>query len=213
MSDEFLDVKKSLSERAWFGPSKEQERIASGIVQEYDISSLSAVMLVKRGIKPNELTSFLSPKIRDLMPDPYILKDMEKASKRILEAVKKKQEICIFADYDVDGTTSASMLFLWLKHFEIIPEIYIPDRVKEGYGPNPVAMEILSKKKITSRIISVPCFELFMSQNKNYKKTIFGNSKVNISIEAGCSMGWNEVCPNNLIHASIEEFGAVVSSH
>ena len=124
MSDEFLDVKKSLSERAWFGPSKEQERIASGIVQEYDISSLSAVMLVKRGIKPNELTSFLSPKIRDLMPDPYILKDMEKASKRIFEAVKKKQEICIFADYDVDGTTSASMLFLWLKHFEIIPEIY-----------------------------------------------------------------------------------------
>ena len=69
-------------------------------------------------------------------------------------------------------------------------------------------MEILTKKKITSRIISVPCFELFKSQNKNYKKTIFGNSKVNISIEAGSSMGWNEVCPNNLIHASIEEFGA-----
>jgi len=155
MSDEFLDVKKSLSERAWFGPSKEQERIASGIVQEYDISSLSAVMLVKRGIKPNELTSFLSPKIRDLMPDPYILKDMEKASKRILEAVKKKQGICIFADYDVDGTTSASMLLLWLKHFEIIPEIYIPDRVKEGYGPNPVAMEILSKKN--KLIICVDC--------------------------------------------------------
>ena len=69
-------------------------------------------------------------------------------------------------------------------------------------------MEILSKKKITSRIVSVPCFELFKAQNKNYKKTIFGNSKVNISIEAGSSMGWNEVCPNKLIHASIEEFGA-----
>ena len=69
-------------------------------------------------------------------------------------------------------------------------------------------MEILTKKKITSRIISVPCFELFKSQNKNYKKTIFGNSKINISIEAGSSMGWNEVCPNNLIHASIDKFGA-----
>ena len=69
-------------------------------------------------------------------------------------------------------------------------------------------MDMLSKKKVTSRIISVPCFELFKVQNKQYKKSIFGNSKVNVSIEAGTSMGWNEICPNNLIHVSVEEFGA-----
>ena len=69
-------------------------------------------------------------------------------------------------------------------------------------------MGILTKKNITSRIMSVLCFELFKSQNKNYKKSIWGNSKVNISIEAGSSMGWNEVCPNNLVHASIDKFGA-----
>jgi transketolase len=69
-------------------------------------------------------------------------------------------------------------------------------------------MMILEKKKITARIISVPCFELFKSQNTQYKKSIFGNSKVNISIEAGSCMGWNEVCPKQLINVSLEEFGA-----
>ena len=67
---------------------------------------------------------------------------------------------------------------------------------------------LLIKKKVSFRIISVPCFELFKLQNKQYKKTIFGHSKVNVAIEAGSSMGWNEICPNNLIHASIDGFGA-----
>ena len=129
MFSDFLNVKQSLLEQRWIGPSAKDERIASGLVQEHNIALLTGLMLVKRGIESCKLKSYLSPKIKDLMPDPYSLKDMQKASERLLESINKQENICIFADYDVDGATSASMLLLWLKHFKILPEIYIPDRV------------------------------------------------------------------------------------
>ena len=132
MALEFLGIKQSLSNRIWIGPSAEQERIAAGIIQQHDISPLTALLLTKRKIGTSALKSYLSPKIKDLMPDPYSLRDMEKACSRLLQAIEKKEKICIFADYDVDGTSSASMLLLWLKHFKILPEIYIPDRIEEG---------------------------------------------------------------------------------
>ena len=146
MSKSFLEVEKSLSNRRWIGPSLQQERLASGLVQKHSISLLTALILVKRGIGSNEIKSYLSPKLRDLMPDPYSLKDMQKASERLLDAINKREQICIFADYDVDGTVSASILLLWLKHFNIEPEVYIPDRINEGYGPNSKAVKMLSEK-------------------------------------------------------------------
>ena len=169
MSTEFLGVKHSLSNRIWIGPSAEQERIAAGIAQEHDISLLTALLLTKRQVNAKSLKSYLSPKIKDLMPDPYSLLDMEKASNRVLQSIEKQEKICIFADYDVDGTSSASMLLLWLKHFKIFPEIYIPDRIDEGYGPNPKAMEMLSKKN--ELIICVDCgtvaYDAIEIANKN----------------------------------------------
>ena len=156
MSSIFLDVEKSLSNRQWIGPSIENERLASGLVQKHNISQLTALLLAKRGILSNDITSFLSPKIKNLMPDPYILKDMRKGSERFLDAIKNNEKICIFADYDVDGTASASILFLWLKHFKILPQIYIPDRINEGYGPNLPAIDKLSKNnKLNNRILNI----------------------------------------------------------
>lgn len=155
MSSIFLDVEKSLSNRQWIGPSIENERLASGLVQKHNISQLTALLLAKRGILSNDITSFLSPKIKNLMPDPYILKDMRKGSERFLDAIKNNEKICIFADYDVDGTASASILFLWLEHFKILPQIYIPDRINEGYGPNLPAIDKLSKNN--KLIICVDC--------------------------------------------------------
>ena len=71
MAHAFLGVKKSLSNRHWIGPSIRNERIASRLVQDYNMSLLTALMLAKRNIDTNMLKSYLSPKIRDLMPDPY----------------------------------------------------------------------------------------------------------------------------------------------
>ena len=151
----FLKVEQSLSNRKWIGPSSEQDRLASGLVQEHGVSQLTALLAVKRGVKSADLASYLFPKLKNLMPDPYILTDMQKGVERLLKAIKQNEKICIFGDYDVDGTVSASILSLWLKLFKIIPEIYIPDRTLEGYGPNVPAMDSLSRQN--SLIICVDC--------------------------------------------------------
>ena len=151
----FLDITKSLSNRKWLGPSDEQERRASALIQSFGISHLTGLLLSKRNIHDDEVKSFLNPKLRNLMPDPHTLKDVQKAVDRMLEAINSREKICIYADYDVDGTVSASMLYLWFKNFQITPEIYIPDRIKEGYGPNVPAMKAVSDRN--TLIICVDC--------------------------------------------------------
>ena len=69
-------------------------------------------------------------------------------------------------------------------------------------------MKLLNKNKISCRVVSVPCFELFKEQHLNYQKQIKGKSKINVSIEAGVKMGWNDICPENTLNISIESFGA-----
>jgi single-stranded-DNA-specific exonuclease len=151
----FLEVGKSLSNRKWIGPSPQQERLATSLVQQHGVSQLTALLSVKRGVVSDDLASYLLPKLKSLMPDPYVLQDMQKGAERLITALTQKEKICIFADYDVDGTVSASMLLLWLKFFNITPNIYIPDRIKEGYGPNVSAMEAIAKKN--TLIICVDC--------------------------------------------------------
>ena len=79
------------------------------------------------------------------MPDPKSFKDLEKAAKRIIDAINGKQKIAIFSDYDVDGAASGAILHNWLRELGLSCTIYIPDRIKEGFGPNIKAMENLSK--------------------------------------------------------------------
>ena len=95
---------------------------------------------MQRGIGPDETPSFLDPKIQSLMPNPFVLKDMEKAAKRIAEAIIKKQKVAIIGDYDVDGATSTSVLRLFLENVGVEPLIHIPER-DEGYGPSVMAVD------------------------------------------------------------------------
>ena len=69
-------------------------------------------------------------------------------------------------------------------------------------------MTILEKKKKLVRVVSVPCMEQFKIQNKTYQKMIRGNSELNISIEAGSSFGWNQICPENTLNICMKDFGA-----
>ena len=80
---------------------------------------------------------------------------MSKAAQRLIKAVNDKEKIVIYADYDVDGATSGAMLVSWFRFFNIQPSIYVPDRIKEGYGPNERAMTSLSSKH--DLIICVDC--------------------------------------------------------
>jgi single-stranded-DNA-specific exonuclease len=93
--------------------------------------------------------------LRDLLPDPRSLKDMEKAAARFLTAVEQRQRIAVFADYDVDGGSSAALLLIWLRDMGCKATLYVPDRIDEGYGPNDEAMAALAAQH--DLIICVDC--------------------------------------------------------
>lgn len=103
-----------------------------------------------------EKEAFLNPDYEKNLFDPFLLKDMDKAVERALEAVNKKEKICIFGDYDADGVTSSSLLKDLFDQLRIDNFCYIPDRNKEGYGINKKAVDYIKKQK-ASLIITVDC--------------------------------------------------------
>ena len=151
----FLGVETSLTGRKWLGPTVELERAAELIVQDTDLPRALAQVLARRGVSAQEATSFLAPQLRELMPDPRSLKDMERASARIVRALDGRERVAIFADYDVDGGTSAALLIDWFRALGHDATLYVPDRIDEGYGPNAPAMEMLAADH--SLIICVDC--------------------------------------------------------
>ncbi|MDI3335532.1 single-stranded-DNA-specific exonuclease RecJ [Defluviimonas aestuarii] len=141
----FLGVEQSATGRRWVGPSVEADRLAEAMVQETGLPMALARVLVTRGVAPAEASAYLEPQLRDLLPDPRKLKDMEAAASRFLKAVKGREKIAVFADYDVDGGSSAALLITWLRAMGRQATLYIPDRIDEGYGPNIPAMQALAR--------------------------------------------------------------------
>jgi len=139
----FLGVELSLTGRRWIGPTAEVERQAEAIAQATGLPDTLARILASRGVAPTEAEVFLAPSLRELMPDPSSFKDMDKAAARIFAALQNRERIAIFADYDVDGATSAAELLGWFGALGHTPTLYIPDRLTEGYGPNDAAMQSL----------------------------------------------------------------------
>ena len=151
----FLDVKQSLSGRCWVGPDIELSRQAEAMEQATGLHSAICHILVRQGVAASEATAYLAPSLRDLLPDPLKLRDMEVAAKRFLVAFQGKQNIAVFADYDVDGGTSAALILTWLTAMGHSATLYVPDRIDEGYGPNEPAMAMLAADH--DLIICVDC--------------------------------------------------------
>ncbi len=151
----FLNVSKSLGQRRWLGPTVEDDRQSQAMAQNTDLPLPLCRILVKRGVQDIDIKGFLSPTLKDLLPDPHCLKDTQPAAARFLQAVKTGEKIAIFADYDVDGATSAALLLDWLRQIGRDATLYIPDRIKEGYGPNTPAMKMLARDH--TLIICVDC--------------------------------------------------------
>ncbi len=151
----FLGVDASLTGRRWIGPSADTERATELLVQRSDLPQAVCQVLARRGVAAEDAEAFLAPSLRDLLPDPRSLKDMEKAATRFLAAVKARQRIAVFADYDVDGGSSAALLLVWLRSMGRDATLYVPDRIDEGYGPNDEAMAALARDH--DLIICVDC--------------------------------------------------------
>jgi single-stranded-DNA-specific exonuclease len=152
---DFLGVSASLTGRRWVGPSVEVDRAAEALSQATGLDRALAQVLARRGVGAAEAEAFLAPSLRDLLPDPRSLRDMETAAARFLRAVKGRERIAIFADYDVDGGTSAALLIDWLRQMGRQATLYVPDRIDEGYGPNVPAMQELGSAH--DLIICVDC--------------------------------------------------------
>ena len=151
----FLGVENSLTGRRWQGPALETARAAEALAQETGLPAPVAAVLARRGVVASEAEAFLAPTLRDTLPDPRGLKDMERAAARLLKALSHRENIAIFADYDVDGAASAALLLDWLGAMGHRATLYVPDRIREGYGPNIPAMQKLARDH--SLIVTVDC--------------------------------------------------------
>ncbi len=116
------------------------ERAVAAIAQKFDIPEIVARVVSLRGIDVDNVEKFLNPTIKNYLPDPMEFLDMEKAANRLADAVMNGEEIAIFGDYDVDGATSSALLKRFFREVDADPIVYIPDRIKEGYGPNTNAL-------------------------------------------------------------------------
>ncbi|ABQ61026.1 single-stranded-DNA-specific exonuclease RecJ [Brucella ovis ATCC 25840] len=136
------------------GPREANTALA--IAQHHGISDLVARVLAGRGVSVEGAPEFVDPTLRNLMPDPATLNDMDNAAGRIADAIQRRETVAIFGDYDVDGACSSALMARFLKHYGVQHSIYIPDRIFEGYGPNPDAMRELAAKG-ASLIVTVDC--------------------------------------------------------
>jgi single-stranded-DNA-specific exonuclease len=117
---------------------------------------LVARVLAARGVSAENAPTFLDPTLKSLMPDPSTLTDMDRLAERLADAVAAEERIAIFGDYDVDGASAAALLTRFLRTQGGDPQIYIPDRLFEGYGLNPDAMRSLAAAG-NRLVIAVDC--------------------------------------------------------
>ena len=104
--------------------------------ENFLLDEITAKLLSIRDIQKKDVNSFLNPSIKNFLPNPNVLLDMEKSSLRTIESIKNNDKIGIFGDYDVDGATSTALLGKYFDHLDVAYKTYIPDRKTEGYGPS-----------------------------------------------------------------------------
>ena len=131
------------------------EAVAERVAQDQIASPILARILIGRDVQPENVGQYLNPTLRDLLPDPARFTDMGKAARRIADAILASEKIAVFGDYDVDGAASSALIARYCQHFGMQAEIYIPDRIFEGYGPNVEAMQQFAAR--ASLIITVDC--------------------------------------------------------
>lgn len=157
VSRAFLGVDRSVSGQRWVSRLDQAgQNRALAMSQLHGLPELVARVIAGRGVSVEDAPAFLEPSIRSLMPDPSRLTDCEAAAERLVEAIRRGERVAIFGDYDVDGAASSALLWRFLHHFGIDPEIYIPDRIFEGYGPNPAAIGQLIDRG-ARLIVTVDC--------------------------------------------------------
>lgn len=153
----FLDISQSVTGRAWVDRlDAAAARNATAIGQRAGISDILSRILAGRNVGIDDAETWLDPTIRALMPDPSTLTAMDALAERLARAITDNERMALFGDYDVDGACSCALMARYLRHFGLDPQVHIPDRVFEGYGPNVAAMDKLIDAG-ASLIITLDC--------------------------------------------------------
>jgi single-stranded-DNA-specific exonuclease len=151
----FLGVTRSLSGRAWRARPADAATVRSHQLK-LGLSEPLARALASRGVGEDIAESYLNPTLKALFPDPSCFSDMDGAARILVEAVVTGRPVTVFADYDVDGATSAALLVRWFRAMGRDLPIYVPDRMTEGYGPSPAAFRRL-KAEGAELVVTVDC--------------------------------------------------------
>jgi len=151
----FLGVERSLSGRAWRQRAAEPD-VVRGLMQGHGLIEPLARALAARGQDARCVAAFLEPTLRAWFPDPSSFLDMDVAAEAIVDAVVSGASVHVFADYDVDGASSAALLVRWFRAMGADLPIYVPDRLTEGYGPSPKAFDAL-KARGADLVVTVDC--------------------------------------------------------
>ncbi len=139
----------------WLLPDVVEQEVGS-LAGELSLHPLAARVLLHRGYRtPEAASAFLSDRLADL-PDPFRMKGMHAAVERVLRAVRLKEKVTLYGDYDVDGVSSTSLMYLFLKELGATPATYIPHRLDEGYGLNLGAVERIAQDG-TRLLVTLDC--------------------------------------------------------
>jgi single-stranded-DNA-specific exonuclease len=153
----FPGAGRTASGRGWaYRLDDRGEMLASALAQAHGLPDLVARVLAGRGVGMDAVEGFMAPRLRDQMPDPDTLRDMQPAVDRLVHAVHKREPVAIFGDYDVDGACSSALLASFLEACGVPCRIHIPDRITEGYGPNAEAIRALAEDG-ARLLVSVDC--------------------------------------------------------
>ena len=151
----FLSVEHSATNRRWVARAYD-ERVALALAQRHTLPDLIARSLSARGVTLDDAPGFLDPKLRDFLPNPSRFKDMDVCAARLAAAIQNGEKMAVYGDYDVDGATSAALLLRFVRAAGSDMRLYVPDRLREGYGPNAAAMRQLAGEGI-KLVICVDC--------------------------------------------------------
>ena len=126
----------------WILDNTNDNEAVETLSKELKISPVLSSMLVKRQIRTyDQAKDFFRPNYESLH-DPFLMKDMDRATNRLNKAIQDKESIMVFGDYDVDGTSSVALITLYLESLGLKILKYIPDRIKEGYGVSMKAIDL-----------------------------------------------------------------------
>ena len=162
------------------------------LAENYSLTETVAKLLSIRINKIDDINLFLNPKIKNLLPNPFHLKDMKKAVDRVYESIEKKEVLGIFGDYDVDGATSTALLAKFFIQINQKVETYIPDRQKEGYGPNISGFKDLIARN-SKTILTVDCgtssYEAIkFAQEKNVDVIVLDHHQSDTKLPNACAI-------------------------